>query len=152
MPRISVTVDATTGSAIGRHEEGLPEGWPVGRGVVSDTLTAEGSPVPALVLMPEPALPSQAVAAWPVAVLHLDDGGIPLDEVVSVAEAECFLGLVDVPDLPRWHAEPEVWVEALARLAPGHRYHVIGCGVRDEAEHLVSDAQRAFRRLTGCLE
>ncbi|MFJ2909994.1 inorganic diphosphatase [Streptomyces sp. NPDC087228] len=161
MPRITVEVESTIGSSIGRH--GSPEstqhdvpsradGWPVGEGCVEDTLDTDGRSVRTMVLMQEPARPGDEVAAWPVAVLHLSDGRRDLDEVVCVAEAEPFVDLVGTADLGRWHAEPAAWAAALGRLSPGSEYQVTGCGSREEADRLVADAQHAHLQLTGCLD
>ncbi|MFI9629200.1 inorganic diphosphatase [Streptomyces sp. NPDC052042] len=127
-------------------------GWPVGQGSVEDTLAPDGRAVRTMVLMPEPARPGDEVTAWPVALLHLNDGRRDVDEVLCVAEAEPFVDLVDAADLGRWHAEPDVWATALGRLSPGAVYRVTGCGGRREADQLVSDARHAYLRLTGCLE
>ncbi|WP_335935235.1 inorganic diphosphatase [Streptomyces sp. PTD5-9] len=188
MSRITVEVESTVGSSIGKRDragrEGhsssgvsgvsgvsaastAPEGadardvgdageglggWPVGQGCVEDTLDADGRSVRSLVLMREPARSGDEVAAWPVALLHLNDGRRDVDEVVCVAEAEPFVDLVDTTDLERWHAEPAAWATALGRLSPDTRYRVTGCGSRREADQLVSDAHHAYLRLTGCLE
>ena len=167
MSRITVEVESTVGSSIGKrdHEEpdlgkpgrtepdlGKPGGWPVGKGRVEDTLAPDGRSVRTLVLMREPARAGDEVTAWPVALLHLNDGRHDVDEVVCVAEAEPFVDLVDATDLDRWHAEPGAWVTALDRLSPGTRYRVTGYGDRREADQLVADAHRAYLRLTGCLE
>ncbi|MET7774997.1 inorganic diphosphatase [Streptomyces mirabilis] len=161
MPRITVTVRSTVGSTMGRQDDAAhaePEppghlgGWPVGQGSVPDTLGEDGRPVEALVLMQEPALPGDDVAAWPVAVLHVVDGDRRTDELLCIAETECFVDLVDVADLGRWHAEPTAWATALARLSPGSTPHVTDCGSRAEAEHLVEQTRHACQLLTGCLE
>ncbi|MER6500214.1 inorganic diphosphatase [Streptomyces sp. NPDC001455] len=136
----------------GPEASGGADGWPVGEGRVEDTLDSDGRSVRTLVLMREPARPGDEVAAWPVALLHLNDGRHDVDEVLCVAEAEPFIDLVDATDLRRWHAEPDVWATALGRLAPGTAYRVTGCGSRREADQLVSDARHAYLRLTGCLE
>ena len=141
MARIVVDVSSTVGSSIG---------WPVGWGVVPDTVCADGSPVEALVLMREPALPAP-VHAWPVAVLHLSDTE-PSDELLCVAEDPDFAGLVDVDDLPRWHAEPEAWAAALDRMAPTAHHRVADCGPRAEAERLLEEARHAYLEFTGCLD
>ncbi|MFH8518418.1 inorganic diphosphatase [Streptomyces gelaticus] len=162
MPRIKVEVESTIGSSsIGRHggpeatEHDAPSragGWPVGEGCAQGTLDTDGRSVRTMVLMQEPARPGDEVTAWPVAVLHLSDGRRDLDEVVCVAEAEPFVGLVDTADLGRWHAEPAVWAAALGRLSPGSTYQVMGCGSRKEADRLVADAQHAYLQLTGCMD
>lgn len=165
MPGITIAVEATIGSTIRRDEvldEPVPDeqdgqgrgtgGWPVGKGEVADTLGDDGRPVEALVLMREPAVPGMDVRAWPVGVLHLTARGRVVDEVLCVAEAPCFAGLVDVGDLPRWHAEPEVWAVAFSRLSPGNTYQVAGYGPVREADELLSTAWHAYLQLTGCLE
>ncbi|MFF9401641.1 inorganic diphosphatase [Streptomyces sp. NPDC014744] len=177
MSRITVEVESTIGSSIGSsigsfrgssvgsssgfsppdvsdgpEASGGADGWPVGEGRVEDTLDPDGRSVRTLVLMREPARSGDEVAAWPVALLHLNDGRHDMDEVLCVAEAEPFIDLVDATDLRRWHAEPDVWATALGRLSPGTAYRVTGCGSRREADQLVSDARRAYLRLTGCLE
>ncbi|MEE1748409.1 MULTISPECIES: inorganic diphosphatase [unclassified Streptomyces] len=161
MPRITVDVESTIGSSIGRHDgpgAGIRDapsragGWPVGEGSVEDTLDTEGRSVRTMVLMQEPARPGDEVNAWPVAVLHLSDGRHDLDEVVCVAEAEPFVDLVDTTDLGRRHAEPAAWAAALGRLSPGTAYRVTGCGSRREADRLVADARHTYLQLTGCME
>jgi inorganic pyrophosphatase len=166
MSRIAIAVEATVGSTIRRDDESAefsrdadvePEphgdsGWPVGRGLVLDTLGDDGRPVEALVLMCEPAVSAGDVPAWPVAVLHLSAEDRPVEEVLCVAEAPCFVDLVDLDDLPRWHAEPGVWASVLARLSPGGTYRVTGCGPVREADELLSAAHHAYLKLTGCLE
>ncbi|MFE0546038.1 inorganic diphosphatase [Streptomyces sp. NPDC058891] len=164
MPKIAITVDATVASSIRCDEEIAgpsaylePEahgtaGWPVGHGSVVNTLGDDGRPLEALVLMCEPALPGDALQAWPVATLHLSTPGRAVNEVLCVAEAPCFGDLADSRDLPRWHAEPSAWAEALARLTPGRTYRVAGCGPARETEELLSAARQCYLRLTGCLE
>ncbi|MBX7554302.1 inorganic diphosphatase [Streptomyces sp. NPDC004232] len=164
MPRIAIEVEATVGSTIKRDDgpdrlssEGQPEargagGWPVGRGHVTDTLGDDGRLLEALVLMREPAVPGDVVPAWPVAVLHLAAEDRPVDEVLCVAEEPCFVDLVDMGDLPRWHAEPDVWAQAFARLSSGGEYRVTGCGPVREADELLSSAHHAYLQLTGCME
>ncbi|MEU6754891.1 inorganic diphosphatase [Streptomyces sp. NPDC046685] len=154
MPRITIAVEATVGSSIGRDNGPMPAepdrrgrfGWPVGKGCVLDTLDPEGRPVEAVVLMREPALPGDEVAAWPVAVVHLRDGRRDRDEVVCVAEAAPFVDLIGVGDLSRWYAEPAAWAAALTRLSPGSAYQVTGSGTRDEADELVTQARHAYVR------
>jgi inorganic pyrophosphatase len=164
MSAITVTVEATIGSTIRR--DGVPDalsdaeqddargaaGWPVGKGRVADTLGDDGRPVEALVLMREPAVAGADVRAWPVGVLHLAGPQRAVDEVLCVAEAPCFADLVDVSDLPRWHAEPEVWAVALSRLSRGPAYRVAACGPVREADALLSTAHHTYLQLTGCLE
>lgn len=160
MPRITVTVESTTGSAIGSRgtARAVPEppgrlgGWPVGKGTVPDTLGADGRPVEALVLMQEPALPGDEVAARPVALLQLSEADRDRDELVCVAEAEPFADLVDVPDLGRRHAGPSAWAGVLARLSHGSAPRVTGYGQRAEADRLVEQARHSYLQLTGCLE
>ncbi|GAA3895812.1 inorganic diphosphatase [Streptomyces sp. NPDC003328] len=164
MPKIAITVDATVASSIRCDEEIAgpsaylePEahgtaGWPVGHGSVVNTLGDDGRPLEALVLMCEPALPGDALQARPVATLHLSTPGRAVNEVLCVAEAPCFGDLADSRDLPRWHAEPGAWAEALARLTPGRTYRVAGCGPARETEELLSAARQCYLRLTGCLE
>lgn len=164
MPRIAIEVDATVGTTIKRDDQPTEltdvqieahgdVGWPVGHGYVTDTLADDGRPLEALVLMGEPARPGDDVAAWPVAVLHLaTKKGQPVEEVLCVAEAACFTDLVDLSDLPRWHAEPDVWAEALSRLAPGTEYRVAGYGPVREADSLLSSAHHAYLRMTGCMD
>jgi len=104
------------------------------------------------VLMPEPALPGVEVQARPVAMLHLVGPDRETEELVCVSDNVCFDDLVDVSDLPRWHADPAAWAAALQRLSPGSPGVVVGCGQRAEAERWLAEAQDEFIRLTGCLE
>ncbi|GGJ41507.1 inorganic diphosphatase [Streptomyces brasiliensis] len=161
MHKIAVAVDATVASTIGRDDDAAPvdappahgeSGWPVGHGRVVDTLGDDGRPLEALVLMCEPAVPRDGVPAWPVAVLHLAAQGRAVDELLCVAEAAPFTDLVDMADLPRWHAEPEVWAKALTRLTPGSSYEIAGLGPAGEADALLDTAWHAYLQLTGCLE
>ncbi|MER7967517.1 inorganic diphosphatase [Streptomyces sp. NPDC096080] len=162
MSRIAVAVDATVASTIKRDDEtpepltNTPpahgtEGWPVGRGLVANTLGDDGRPLQALVLMCEPAIPQDEIAAWPVAVLHLADRGRTFDEVLCVAEAAPFTDLVDLADLPRWHARPEAWTAALVHLTPGSAYRIAGLGPAREANELLDIARHAYLQLTGYL-
>ncbi|MGJ5756372.1 inorganic diphosphatase [Streptomyces puniciscabiei] len=159
MPRITVDIDATASSTIRTSEDGASgrltsTGWPVGHGRIPDTLDADGSPLDALVLMPEPALAGATVPAWPLGVLHrLVNQAVPAAPVLlCVAEDPSFIGLVDTGDLPRWHAEGDAWAAVLARLQHLDAGEVTDCGSRAEAEHLISTAHHAYERLTGCLE
>ncbi|WP_153812051.1 hypothetical protein [Streptomyces sp. SUK 48] len=63
-----------------------------------------------------------------------------------------FTGLAGLADFPRWHAQPEAWAHALARLAPGGACQVEGVGPATEAGELLEAARHACLRLTGCLE
>ncbi|MER6568535.1 inorganic diphosphatase [Streptomyces sp. NPDC001093] len=159
MPRITVDIDATASSTIRTSDDGASgrltsTGWPVGHGRIPDTLDADGLPLDALVLMPEPALAGSTVPAWPLGVLHRT--GAPAapaaPTLLCVAEDPSFIDLVDIDDLPRWHAEADAWAAVLARLQRRPVGEVVACGSRTEAEHLISDAHHAYERLTGCLE
>ncbi|MEU9244475.1 inorganic diphosphatase [Streptomyces sp. NPDC048385] len=164
MSRIAIAVDATVGSTIRRGDETAElsrdtsseahgaGGWPVGHGHVIDTLGADGRPLEALVLMREPAVPGNDIPAWPVAVLHLAAREQPVEEVLCVAEEPCFADLVDVADLPRWHAQPEAWAHVLSRCAPDRAYRVSGCGPVRETDALLAEARHAYLRFTGCME
>ncbi|MGW9033186.1 inorganic diphosphatase [Streptomyces sp. NPDC055722] len=159
MPRITVDIDATASSTIRTSDDGAcgrltSGGWPIGHGRVPDTLDADGLPLDALVLMPEPALAGTTVPAWPLGVLHrVGVESAPAASVLlCVAEDPSFTDLVDNDDLPRWHAESDAWSAVLARLQPQAVGEVTDCGTRAEAEHLISDAHHAYERLTGCLE
>lgn len=159
MPQVLVNVSSTVGSTI--HEEATGsaaplevksghgrEGWPVGWGHVDQALSGDGRELEALVLMREPSLPGMDVRARPVAVLHLGGDG-PSDELLCVAEDDCFRSLADVSDLPRWHADPDIWVVVLDRLVPGQGHRVQGCSSTAEAERLVDEMYRAYLRSTG---
>lgn len=158
MPRITVDIDATASSTIHKSDDASRRltsgGWPVGHGRVPDTIDTEGSPLDALVLMPEPALAGATVPAWPLGVLHRirteSDPAVPV--LLCVAEDPSFIDLVDTDDLPRWHAEGDAWAAVLARLQHQAVGTVTDCGTRAEAEHMLSDAHHAYERLTGCLE
>ncbi|MEV0495296.1 inorganic diphosphatase [Streptomyces atratus] len=164
MSRIAIAVDATVGSTVGRDDESAtfePDappaghgagGRPVGHGRVPDTLGDDGRPLEALVLMREPAVPGADIPARPVGVLHLAAQGRTVDEMLCVAEDECFTGIVDLADLPRRHAEPGGWAAALARIAPASAYRIEGCGPAREADELLDRARHACLQLTGCLE
>ncbi|MFT4083308.1 MAG: hypothetical protein QM638_12045 [Nocardioides sp.] len=156
MPRISVEVHATVGSAIGRshrpehslfarphHTDGLPVGW----GEVAETQLRRGDPLRALVLMSEPALP-QLVHAWPIGVLHLA-GRAPEDILACVAEERPFLDLIDLVHCADWDARPEAWVRALRVVRPGTPHHLAGCGGVHEANALLAEALPAETPLAG---
>jgi inorganic pyrophosphatase len=151
MSRIIIHVDATAGSSIGKESGAYRECWPVGWGRVCNTLSEDGQPAEALVLMREPAFPGGDVVSWPVAVLHLE-GDPPHDAFLCVSEDQAFVDLADLADLPRWHASPDVWLAALDRFDRGHPHRAAACGPMDEADHLISDAQHDYFLLTGCLE
>jgi inorganic pyrophosphatase len=151
MSRVIIHVDATAGSSIGRGSGAGREDWPVGFGEVHNTLTEDGQPAEALVLMREPALPGRDVVSWPVAVLHLR-GDRPHDTFLCVSEDQAFIDLADLADLPRWHAAADVWLAVLDRLDPRHAHRVTACGPKVEAEHLLAEAQHDYLLLTGCLE
>lgn len=161
MSKLVVHVSSTVGSAIHEDTGGpavvnggrtdLWAGWPVGWGRAEKTLTPDGREAEALVLMREPALPGVEVTARPVAVLHVG-GDEPGDEILCVAEEQCFSGLTDRKDLPHWHADPDVWASALDRMLPGHAHQVVGCSSAVEADHLVDELHRAYLRSTGCPE
>jgi inorganic pyrophosphatase len=151
MPRVIVHVDTTVGSSMGKGSDARREPWPVGRGEVRDTLTDDGQPADALVLIPERAVLDRDVPAWPVAVLHLE-GDPPHDTFLCVCEDPSFLDLVDLPDLARWHASTPAWLASLDRLEPDHRHLAAGCGPKAEADHLLTEAGREYLRLTGRLD
>jgi len=159
MLTVLVDVTATVGSpAATRPGDGAAEmnsspatRWPVGWGSVCDTLTEDGEPAEALVLMPEPALPGRSVRARPVALLHLKDR-VPADEVVCVAEDHLLDDVVDMPDLLRWHADPQVLAAALERISSVPVQGRPEYGPRAEAEFLFDEAHHRFFRLTGSFE
>lgn len=155
MPRITIAVESTLDSTIGRCDTNSPagdRGWPVGHGWVPDTLGRRGEPVEALVLLATATDPGTEVCAWPVALLELMEHGTPAEELVCMAEDPCFVDLVDVADLERWHAPPQTWADALARLDVLAQPVLVRCAARAQAEQHLAEGQNAFRRLTGSLE
>jgi inorganic pyrophosphatase len=154
MSHLTIRLIATVGAtAVGPSDPWIQNAGPqtaIGWGHVTDTLTDDGDGVEALVVMHEPALPGLEVTAHPVAVLHVADGP-PRDELLCVADEPSFAGLLDDPRLlPPSPVDP--WAHALTRLT-SRQVTVDGpCGSRDEAEHVLRDAQVDYLRSTGSLE
>lgn len=160
MPRITIVVDATAGSRVGRasavghsifartHQA---DGWPIGWGQVADTIGEDGRPLSALVLMTEPALPGR-VPAWPVGLIQIEDHApTPRARSIRIAsartivtcveEAAPFLDLIDLAHPTGWHAEADDWLAALRHLQPHLPRHARTYGSRADAEALITAAR-----------
>jgi hypothetical protein len=144
MPHVVIHVQSIAGS---------PTGWPVGWGFIPDTLTADGSPVEAVVLMEEPALPGARIGAWPVALAHFE-GPEATDEVMCVAEVPAFASVIDLEDVDALLEEPQAWAAAGApdRVARPPRHRVASYAPRSEADLWVATSRFRYLKSTGCLD
>ncbi|WP_030421778.1 inorganic diphosphatase [Streptomyces sp. SCSIO 75703] len=125
-------------------------GYPVGAGHIDDTLTEDGEPTAALVLMEEPALPGRTVRARPVALVHALVDGRPRAEVMCVpAHDPNFAELTGPVALREWHADEETLAVVLHRLDPDHHWRVAHCEGPVAAEEFLDEARDAYERLTG---
>ncbi|MFJ1550253.1 hypothetical protein [Streptomyces sp. NPDC088246] len=105
MPRITVAVESTIWSSIGRHDGPVSDesdatgrsGWPVGKGCVEDTLDTDGRPIQTMVLMQEPALPGDEIAAWPEAADGMPEGA----KFETFASLDRILGLELIREIGR---------------------------------------------------
>ncbi|MEU6284403.1 inorganic diphosphatase [Streptomyces sp. NPDC047028] len=160
---ITVAVAATAGSPFAPALEDGPgaddllsegsirvTGYPVGAGWVTDSLTEEGRPAAALLLMEEPALPGQSVRARPVALVHAEVDGQPRVEVVCVPAHDAnFAGLSDVAALRAWRADEGTLAAVLHRLDRGHQWRITACDGIEAAETFLAEARHAYERLAG---
>ncbi|MEW2131885.1 inorganic diphosphatase [Streptomyces sp. NPDC005435] len=157
-----VTVDATIGSPFappdGSDGHDLMSagstrvtGYPVGSGSAGGTLTGQGGTVPVLLLMEEPALPDRTVRARPVALLHALVDGRPETRVLCVPAHDAnFASLADVSALRVWHADEDTVATVLRRFDRSHRWRVMDFEGAAAAEEFLTEARRAYERLTGC--
>lgn len=157
MNAVTVRVEATAGSRFTPEDSFAPSrvltGWPVGEGYVENSLTEDGEPAKALVLLNEPALPGTAVAARPVALARLVVDGEPRETVVCVAEkAADFDAITGVRELRAWHADEAALGEMLLRFGPGHSWQVTGYEGCPAVDEFLARARLGYERLTGSLE
>ncbi|MFC9154661.1 inorganic diphosphatase [Streptomyces bauhiniae] len=124
-------------------------GYPVGAGVVAGTLTDDGNPADALLLMEEPALPGQEIRARPVALLHTLVDGLPRTEVLCVPAHDAnFAALTDVAALRAWHADEGTLATVLHRLQRGHRWRITELEEAPAAEKFLAEARHCHEGLT----
>jgi inorganic pyrophosphatase len=160
---ISIAVEKTTASPIASGEvadllatvwpgDAESHGYPVGEGRVPHTLTTDGGPAEALVLMEEPALPGSTVKGRPVALYHLLVDGRPREEVICVAAGDPhFEKITDPEGLAPLQADTGALAAVLRHLAPHHSWRVTGCDGHQAAEEYLAQARQRFQNLVGTL-
>lgn len=152
MPSVVINVEATVGTAIPLAEGADAadrEPLVMGRGRVPDTVGADGRPVEAVVLMPEPGIPGVAVLSRPVGVFGFATQGTSADRLLCVVDDPAVTDVVDTWDARRWHAYSEAWASALSRLVPeSGDGRMSACGSREDAEELLRRAHHSYERLT----
>lgn len=124
----------------------LPPGsaFPWNYGFLPRTLSGDGDPLDALVLMEAPAFCGCVILARPRAVVRLAQDGERNDRVIvsPVGEHEDRIYEDAIPE--RIFAEIEVFFEGYHRLR-GERVEALERGGEEDARRLIEEARRAYR-------
>jgi inorganic pyrophosphatase len=110
--------------------------YPADYGFIPDTLSEDGDPLDAMVLLDEPTFPGCWVAARPVAVFWMSDDAGPDAKILCVPAGDMrYEHVTDMGDLPR-HLPDEIshFFEVYKTLEPGKHSNIRGWEGAKEAE------------------
>ena len=122
--------------------------YPADYGYIDDTLADDGDPLDALVLLDEPTFPGVSVTIRPIGLFRMDDENGHDDKVIAVPDGDPrWAEIRDIDDIPSATRDQIAhFFTHYKDLEPGKFVTVHGFGSRRDAEVLVQEAERAFRR------
>jgi inorganic pyrophosphatase len=122
--------------------------FPADYGYIPETLSEDGDPLDALVMLGEPATPGCKLRVVPLGVLWVTDENGRDPKVVTVLEGDAAQeGLSDLSDLPRGDLEAiEHFFDVYKNLEPGGDAVTDGWADRRVAEREIAAARAAFAR------
>jgi inorganic pyrophosphatase len=120
--------------------------YPADYGFVPDSLSGDGDPLDALVLLDDPVYPGVWVEARPVGVLYMQDEAGEDAKLICVPPKEPrWDGVDDIADLsPQLVAEIRHFFEVYKALEPGKQSLTQGLGGRDDAWREIDTARANY--------
>jgi inorganic pyrophosphatase len=120
--------------------------YPTDYGFVLDTLSTDGDPVDALVVVYEPTFPGCIVPARPIGLLAMRDEKGADDKLLAVPEGDPrFQDVLDIADLsPSWLAEIEYFF-ATYKTLERKLTQVLGWHNWEAADRLIHDGRARFK-------
>lgn len=116
--------------------------YPLDYGFIPDTLSEDGDPLDALVVLGEPAFPGCAITARPVGVFWMIDEHGPDAKILAVpARDPRYADIVELADVPE-HLRDEIghFFDIYKELEPGKDSDVRGWQSRKAAEQVIAEA------------
>ncbi|WP_018024868.1 inorganic diphosphatase [Corynebacterium ulceribovis] len=122
-----------------------PFGYPADYGFVDETLSDDGDPLDALVLMPMSVYPGVIVKARPVGVYKMTDEAGGDDKLLCVLDDPRYEQYQDVKDINEFTLkEIEHFFTRYKDLEPGKVVNGIGWGDAAEAQKIIDEAIKRF--------
>ena len=122
--------------------------YPADYGFIPDTLSEDGDPLDAMVLLDEPTFPGCHIRARVVGVFWMTDEAGPDAKILSVPEGdERWADIIDLSDLDRLHILDEIghFFETYKALEPGKGTETRGWEGRDAALAEIEASRARFR-------
>ncbi|WP_459674786.1 inorganic diphosphatase [Acidisoma sp. 7E03] len=125
-----------------------PMAYPAAYGFIPNTLSEDGDPADALVLVPTPVVPGVVIRARPIGVLFMEDESGKDEKIVCVPHDKVHPQFKDNAELSTL---PEITRKAIEHfftrykdLEPGKWVKVVGWGDSKAAEEAISAAINAY--------
>jgi inorganic pyrophosphatase len=120
--------------------------YPADYGFVPETLSGDGDPLDALVLLEDPVYPGVWVEARPLGVLYMrDEAGEDAKLICVPSKEPRWQDAHDIGDLtPQLRAEIQHFFEVYKALEPDKHSSTLGMGGRDEAWREIDEARRNY--------
>ncbi len=139
--QVKYELDKESGAVVVDRFLFTPMAYPAAYGFIPNTLSSDGDPVDALVLLPASVVPGCVVRARPIGVLLMEDEAGVDEKIICVPHDKVhpqFTGVEECSALPMiTRGAIEHFFNTYKDLEPGKWVKVQGWGTRSEAEALI---------------
>lgn len=150
---VKYEVDKASGAIFVDRFLFTPMAYPAAYGFIPNTLSEDGDPADALVLVPAQVVPGAVIRARPIGVLFMEDEAGKDEKIVCVPQNKVHPQFKDTTEVS---ALPEITRQVIEHfftrykdLEPGKWVKVLGWGDRAAAEAAIEAAMKAYAASNG---
>jgi inorganic pyrophosphatase len=147
---VKYEVDKASGAIFVDRVLSTPMRYPCNYGYVPNTLSGDGDPVDALVLLPLPLIAGSAVRCRPVGMLNMDDEAGHDTKLIVVPDDKVFKGYAHIRDI---NDAPQHWRDRIAHffehykdLESGKWVKIVGWGDAAAARAEIRESVERYRQ------
>lgn len=125
-----------------------PFHYPGDYGIIPQTLSDDGDPLDALVLVTNPTYPGILIECRPIGLLKLKDQGSSDDKIVCVSIHDPrYLNTKDVTDMGEHQLKEMAHFFQVYKDLEGKKVEVLGWGSADTAKAVIIDAVKNYKKI-----
>lgn len=125
-----------------------PFHYPGDYGIVPQTLSDDGDPLDALVLVTNPTFPGILIECRPIGLLKLKDQGQSDDKIICVSTTDPrYLNTKDVTDIEEHHLKEMAHFFQVYKDLEGKKVEVLGWDSADTAKTVIIEAVKNYKKI-----